>query len=538
MKTAQTQLQPPRTAAESRGLLKTEALDTHALEPEKADPELQVARAQIRQQQDTITHLQRQVREVVSIVRNTEHHLAAVAKTRPYRFAHFLRRWERDCLKGDWEDRKAFARWLLRRLGGRQTPVEERRNPLLITSATGCARVRDHSEDLHRILHTHRGKPIIVLRPIIYWDVALFQRPHHLAQHLGAEGFLYFFCTWDLPEDAAGAFTEVSPGCYVTDQFALLDSLPARITHLYSTDNTCDLAYVRYRQASGDLILYEYIDQIHAAISRMEIPHATWTRHHALLADPDVACVVTADQLLSEVRAARTHNVALITNGADVGHFSPSTQMRLDPPQELRNLLRKAKPIIGYFGALASWFDYALVELAARERPQYEWLLIGMNYDGSIDRTHLRDLPNVTILDPIAYQILPRYACHFDVSTIPFVLNEITLSTSPIKLFEYMALGKPIVTTDMPECRKYAACLVAGSPGEFPRLLDEAMEMRQRADYLAALRDVAQANSWAHKARDLAALLRVNLASRQDHQPREADRDAQSLSRNSGGRKR
>jgi len=144
----------------------------------------------------------------------------------------------------------------------------------------------------------------------------------------------------------------------------------------------------------------------------------------------------------------------------------------------------------------------------------------------------------VTILDPIAYQILPRYACHFDVSTIPFVLNEITLSTSPIKLFEYMALGKPIVTTDMPECRKYAACLVAGSPGEFPRLLDEAMEMRQRADYLAALRDVAQANSWAHKARDLAALLRVNLASRQDHQPREADRDAQSLSRNSGGRKR
>jgi len=104
LKTAQTQLQPPRTAAESRGLLKTEALDTHALEPEKADPELQVARAQIRQQQDTITHLQRQVREVVSIVRNTEHHLAAVAKTRPYRFAHFLRRWERDCLKGDWED--------------------------------------------------------------------------------------------------------------------------------------------------------------------------------------------------------------------------------------------------------------------------------------------------------------------------------------------------------------------------------------------------------------------------------------------------
>lgn len=474
--------------------------------------ELEDARAQLREARHAVDYLHVQVREAVNTLHGVEHHLRAVARTKPYRLAHFLRRLEREFFKGSGNDRRAFIAWLLRRLGGRQLPVGERKNPLLTWPAPPAA-VRDYRVELQAVLQAHRDKPVIVSRPIVEWNLPLFQRPHHLARQLAAQGFLYFFCTANWGRDAVDGFSEVSPGCYVTDQTVLLETLTRRVTHLYSTDNACDLDYVRYRQSVGDLVLYEYIDHIHEAVSGKAIPPATWTRHHTLLTDETVVCIATADQLLSEVKEARGRNFALVTNGVDIDHFVPTSETS-PPPEEIRAIVRTGHPIVGYFGAFASWFDYPLVERAARERPQYEWLLIGVDYDGSIDRTGLRALPNVTVLGPIDYRVLPRYGLHFDVATIPFVINDITLSTSPIKLFEYMALGKPIVTTAIPECRKYRSCLVAHSHGEFPQLLDRALELRRSPEYLATLREEAEANSWAKKAKDIAALVRANLEPR------------------------
>ncbi|MFN8626313.1 MAG: glycosyltransferase [Candidatus Binatia bacterium] len=475
--------------------------------------ELEEARAQLHHTRQVVAYLRAQVGETVRTLDAIEHHLRAVAKTKPYRLAHFLRRVERDFLKGARHDRRAFVAWLIQRLGGRQPPVDARKNPLLtLPVATGS--VRDYQARLRAILQAHRNKPVIVSRPIVEWDLPLFQRPHHLARQLAAQGFLYFFCTPNWTRDRIDGFNEIGPGCYVTDQTLLLDTLTGRVTHLLSTDNACSLDYVRFRQSAGDVVLYEYIDHIHAAVSGRAIPDVTRTRHHALLADETIVCIATADQLLSEVKAVRGRNFALVTNGVDIEHFASGADRSQPPPDEIRAIVDRGRPIIGYFGAFASWFDYALVEHAARERPQYEWLLIGVDYDGSIDRSNLRRLRNVTLLGPIAYRVLPRYAAYFDIATIPFVRNEITLSTSPIKLFEYMALGKPIVTTDLPECRKYRSCLVARSHGEFLQLLDKALEMRTNPAYLTALRADAEANSWAGKARDIATLLRENLHTR------------------------
>ena len=88
-----------------------------------------------------------------------------------------------------------------------------------------------------------------------------------------------------------------------------------------------------------------------------------------------------------------------------------------------------------------------------------------------------------------------------DVMIIPFVLNDITSSTSPVKLFEYMAMKKTIVTTDMLECRKYKSVLIGKNYEDFIKKLDEAMKLKNDKKYLDLLTKEAKDNDWSHKAK-------------------------------------
>ena len=130
--------------------------------------------------------------------------------------------------------------------------------------------------------------------------------------------------------------------------------------------------------------------------------------------------------------------------------FRPRRLSRLMLPHAIASLMGSGCPIIGYFGAFARWFDYETVRRVAVFESEYSWLLIGWDYDGSIRASDFEEVENIHVIGPISYELLPAYAKHFSVSTIPFLINDITLSTSPIKLFEYMALGHPIVTTSLP----------------------------------------------------------------------------------------
>ena len=96
---------------------------------------------------------------------------------------------------------------------------------------------------------------------------------------------------------------------------------------------------------------------------------------------------------------------------------------------------------------------------------------------------------------------MQNYAAKMDVLTIPFLINEITKATSPVKLFEYMALNKPIVTTDMDECRKYQSVLIGHDHKEFEAKLDEALGKRSDKAYIELLDREALENTWEEKAK-------------------------------------
>jgi glycosyltransferase involved in cell wall biosynthesis len=158
--------------------------------------------------------------------------------------------------------------------------------------------------------------------------------------------------------------------------------------------------------------------------------------------------------------------------------------------------------VIVYYGAIAEWFDWPLWIHAAKARPNWSFVLIGQSYDNNPAGVRARAAasPNIHYLGPKPYPELARYMHFVDVATIPFLLNSVTHSCSPVKMFEYMATGKPIVATAMHEVLKYDSVLVAHTPAEFVERLEEACIRTSDPTYQSLLRKEAERNTWGARA--------------------------------------
>jgi len=136
-----------------------------------------------------------------------------------------------------------------------------------------------------------------------------------------------------------------------------------------------------------------------------------------------------------------------------------------------------------------------LIRRMAARHPEWHVVVIGRP-STSIDVTGLLPEPNIHYLGPKPFEQLPAYSRHFAVGLIPFQINPITVHCNPLKALEYMAAGLPVVSTDIPELRRYAGdVLVARSHEEFIALCERAL-----ADGSSAERDrrskAAEAHSW------------------------------------------
>ena len=154
-----------------------------------------------------------------------------------------------------------------------------------------------------------------------------------------------------------------------------------------------------------------------------------------------------------------------------------------------------------------------MVVEAAKARPDYYFLLIGPEYGDVTSKINkLKKYSNIIVPGGLDYNVLPSVAQHFTVATIPFLLNDITEATSPIKLFEYMSMGKPVVSTAMKECFKIPEIKIANNANEFIEALDEAVTIMNGPDrkkYEQKMVAIAEENSWQAKAKELVELVKA-----------------------------
>jgi teichuronic acid biosynthesis glycosyltransferase TuaH len=332
------------------------------------------------------------------------------------------------------------------------------------------------------------------------WCYPYRQRPQHIVGELVRRGAPLIYVTpasgYDRVLSASLAEHRnflLTPHCY-----AAIDACHSPIVHAPSTLADLDDQLIARIRDRGGIIVYDYIDALDDAVSSGPLSPKRRAVHKRLLHEQPTAVVVaSSDVLHAEVARARERGFALVTNGAQIEDFRRAERSR-NLRSDFTAILKLGKPIIGYYGSFATWFDYDLVNRFAKARPQYTIVLIGPDLDGTRVRFN-RSLPNLMLLPAMAYDELPRHAVWFDVCIIPFLINEITYATSPLKVFEYMALGKPIVSTDLPECRKYQSVFIGRTPDGFSHSVDRALALAHDGSSPAIIRAEAEAHSWSNK---------------------------------------
>lgn len=193
------------------------------------------------------------------------------------------------------------------------------------------------------------------------------------------------------------------------------------------------------------------------------------------------SCFAVSEILLLN-RKAKSGNNYLLPQGVQIDHFHKNIDKI---PIQVKDI---PKPVIGFFGLISEWIDLELIVYAARELPAYIFLVIGKP---SVDVSIFKNYSNIIFLGEVPFSELPSYASIFDVGIIPFKVNELTLACNPLKLLEYLSLGIPVVSVNLPEVKKFASVTyIANEYSDFVRLirlsLKENSEEKTRARLVCA----------------------------------------------------
>ncbi len=220
---------------------------------------------------------------------------------------------------------------------------------------------------------------------------------------------------------------------------------------------------------------------------------------HGVTAERRASCladyVVTTSLPLENRLQKYNPNTTCIANAADFNHFSRA----LPEPEEYKSI--EGRKIV-YTGNIGLRIDYALIKQLANENPDDQLVLVGPKDPQYFAGQELEAMPNVHFLGPKSYTELPAYIQHADVCLIPFLCNALTHHIYPLKLNEYFATGKPIVTTRFTIMEEFEELLhVIDEPGSISKVVKEAFGNDSRTLQNARIKK-ASYNTWEHRIKD------------------------------------
>lgn len=241
---------------------------------------------------------------------------------------------------------------------------------------------------------------IIIWRSSFGWNVPLYQRPQHIANGLSKRNTLVLYEV-TMQTDNVSTIKKQQDNLYLVNfnnpvvseyVFEFLDkvNLPKYI-QIYSTNWSMPASDLEKYIEKNYKIIYEYIDDLNPALAGTEeLPVNVKGKYDYVMSHIDnIYVIVTADAIMQDVVEKRgKENLSLACNGVDYEFFK-NIDENFEYDEEFKKVLDENKPIIGYYGALANWFDYELVKKLAKSREDYNIVFFGIKYDDSWDLNKL-----------------------------------------------------------------------------------------------------------------------------------------------------
>jgi UDP-galactopyranose mutase len=299
-----------------------------------------------------------------------------------------------------------------------------------------------------------RRAPDLVCLSHLRWNF-VFQRPHHLMTRCARERRVFFVeepifragATARLQIERCGPVTIVVPhlpeglsedGCWTAQRLLMRQLIRTQRISEYLLWYYTPMALAYTDRLSPLAVVYDCMDELSAfkgappALKRLE---AELMRRASV--------VLTGGQSLYEAKRHQHANIHPFPSSVDVEHFAQARRITDDP----RDQAPIPQPRLGFFGVIDERMDLALLDGLAAARPDWHIVMIGPVV--KIDPASLPRRGNIHYLGPKRYEELPGYVAGWDVALLPFARNEATRFISPTKTPEYMAAGKPVVSTSI-----------------------------------------------------------------------------------------
>lgn len=262
----------------------------------------------------------------------------------------------------------------------------------------------------------------------------------------------------------------------------------------YIVINSFNPFYLReFRKLKPALSIYHCVDNM--GESKYIRKHGKYLEE-SVMQNYDIT--ITTSKKLFEKASAFSKQVFYLPNAADFNHFHTATNQSFDPPKELVGL--KKKKIIGYIGNICLRINYQLIKQISASHPDKIILMVGPVTDQDLYRYELDKQPNIVITGQKPYQDLPRYLHFMDCAIIPFKCNELTSNIYPLKLNEYLAAGKPVVTTNFsPDLEDFCSIIkIEDSIESFVAAIAEEIETDNENKQQRRM-TVAKKNTWSSR---------------------------------------
>ncbi|TCQ17457.1 glycosyltransferase involved in cell wall biosynthesis [Rhizobium sp. PP-CC-3G-465] len=355
------------------------------------------------------------------------------------------------------------------------------------------------------------------------WDFVL-QRPQHLMQRFSADRQVFFFEEY-IPTDHHLAYLEIHPFAGTT-----VKAIRPRVPHWWS-ESEREIALARLlddllalqggrqpilwfytplmfafaRHVDAAAVVYDCMDEL---ANFKFAPPQLKAMEQALLDRADV--VFTGGNSLYEAKRDRHDNVHAFPSSVDAHHFRNARNGQASPPDQAGI----KGPRLGFYGVIDERLDLALIRDIAAARPDWSFIFLG-----PVVKISQNDLPlaaNIHYLGQKTYAELPAYLSGWDVAMMPFALNDATRFISPTKTPEYLAAGRPVVSTPITDVvRSYGdvpGVCIAGDSGSFVEACAAALALCQSPEpWLESVDALLARSSWDDTARKMRLLIEQSM---------------------------